>query len=133
MTDYYPSISRAIAALDEKSKKARSAIYDRARATLGDQLKKVDPPLSEADVENERLALEDAIDKVEADAVADTSKELEDYGATAKAWGYILLAPIIFVGAVIASVALYSTFGWFATIPLWAAAIIVLLLLIYMK
>jgi hypothetical protein len=69
MADYYPSISRAVAALDKKSSDSRRALYDRARTTLAGQLQKVDPPLSETDLEHERLALEDAIDKVEADAV----------------------------------------------------------------
>jgi len=42
---------------------------------------------------------------------------------------YIVLAPIILVGIVYASIALYSAFGWLATIPLWATGIIVLLFL----
>jgi hypothetical protein len=69
MADYYPLMSRAIAALDKRSKEARRVLYDRARATLADQLRKVEPPLSETDLEHERLALEDAIGKVEADAI----------------------------------------------------------------
>ena len=69
MADYYPLISRAVGALDKKSKEARRALYDRARATLADQLQKVDPPLSETKLEHERLALEDAIGKVEADTI----------------------------------------------------------------
>jgi hypothetical protein len=69
MGDYYPLISRAIAALDKKSSEARREIYDRARAALADQLQKVDPPLSETNLEHERSALEDAIGKVEADAM----------------------------------------------------------------
>ena len=50
----------------------------------------------------------------------------------ARLFGYIVLAPIILVGIVYAGIALYSTFGWLATTPLWAAAIIVLLFLIYL-
>ena len=69
MADYYPLISRAVGALDIKNKEARGALYDRARATLADQLQKVDPPLSETDLEHERLALEDAIGKVEANEI----------------------------------------------------------------
>ena len=68
MADYYPLIKRAVGTLDKKSKEARLALYDRARATLADQLQRVDPPLSETKLEHERLALEDAIGKVEADA-----------------------------------------------------------------
>jgi hypothetical protein len=72
MADYYSLISNAIAALDKKSSEGRSAFYDRARAILGDRLRKADPPLSETIIEQERLALEDAISKVEADATRST-------------------------------------------------------------
>jgi len=75
MADYYSLISNAIAALDEKSGEGRSAFYDRARTILADRLRKADPPLSESIIEQERLALEDAISKVEADTTrgAETS------------------------------------------------------------
>jgi len=65
MADYYPLISRAIAALDNKSSEARRAVYDRARAALANQFEN-DPPFA---FENERRALEDAINKVEADTI----------------------------------------------------------------
>ena len=51
--------------------------------------------------------------------------------------GYVVLAPVALIAialiAVLAGVALFSAFGWFATIPSWAAVIIVLLVLIYLK
>jgi hypothetical protein len=65
MADYYPLISRAIAALDNKSKEARRAVYDRARAALANQFQN-DPAFA---FERERRALEDAINKVEADTI----------------------------------------------------------------
>jgi len=68
MADYYPLISNAIAALDKKSE-TRREFYARARATLANHLRKADPPLPEMFIEHERLALEDAIIKVEAEAV----------------------------------------------------------------
>jgi hypothetical protein len=74
MTDFYPLISDAIAALDKKNGEGRSAFYDRARAILADRLRKADPPLSESIIEQERQALEDAISKVEADATRSESK-----------------------------------------------------------
>lgn len=43
--------------------------------------------------------------------------------------GFIVLAPIALVAIVIVGFALYAAFGWFGTIPSWAAVIIVLLLL----
>ena len=44
--------------------------------------------------------------------------------------GYIVLAPVLLLMALIAGFALYSAF---ATIPSWAAVIIILLALIYLK
>jgi hypothetical protein len=66
MADYYALISEAIA--DKKTAQSRLAFYDRARTILVDKLRKADPPLSETIIDQERLALEHAISKVEADA-----------------------------------------------------------------
>jgi hypothetical protein len=63
MTDYYALISEAIA--DKKTGESRRAFYDRARTILVDNLRKADPPVPETLIEQERLALEDAIGKVE--------------------------------------------------------------------
>jgi hypothetical protein len=69
MADYYPLIARAIAGLDPGSPgEARRALYERARTALIGQLRNVQPPLSEAEITRERLALEDAVRRVEADA-----------------------------------------------------------------
>jgi hypothetical protein len=64
MGDYYPAISEAIAG--KKTSESHHVLYDRARATLIDRLRKADPPLSETFIELERLDLEDAINKAEA-------------------------------------------------------------------
>src|SRR5580658_7543109 len=69
MADYHPLIARAVEGLGTSSGEARRALYERARAALVAQLRSIDPPLSEADITRERLALEDAIRKVEADTV----------------------------------------------------------------
>jgi hypothetical protein len=69
MADWHPLISDAIAALDKKTSEARRAFYHRARASLADSLLTADPPLSLTFIEHERLALEDAISKVEAGAM----------------------------------------------------------------
>jgi hypothetical protein len=68
MADYYPLIARAVAGLDKNSGDARRALYERARTALVAQLRSVNPPLSENDVTRERLALEESIRKVEAEA-----------------------------------------------------------------
>jgi hypothetical protein len=53
--------------------------------------------------------------------------------ATTRTLGFIFLAPVALVGIVLAGFMLFSAFGWFATIPSWAAVIIMLLVLIYLK
>jgi len=69
MADYYPLIARAVAAAEKNNGETRRAIYERARTALLSQLRGTTPPLSEADITRERLALEEAIRKVEADMV----------------------------------------------------------------
>jgi hypothetical protein len=68
MTDYHPLIARAVEGLERSTGEARRSLYERARNALVTQLRSVDPPLSESEITKERLALEDAIRKVEADA-----------------------------------------------------------------
>jgi hypothetical protein len=69
MADYHPLIARAVEGLGTSTGEARRALYERARAALVAQLRSIEPALSEADITRERLALEDAIRKVEAEAV----------------------------------------------------------------
>jgi hypothetical protein len=68
MADYYPLISRAVAGLDKNSGEARRVVYERARSALLAQLRGVTPALNESDITRERLALEEAIRKVEAES-----------------------------------------------------------------
>ncbi|MGH6769411.1 MAG: hypothetical protein ACRECO_10385 [Xanthobacteraceae bacterium] len=68
MADYYPLIARAVAGLEKNTGDARRALYERARTALVAQLRGVTPALSENDVTRERLALEESIRKVEAEA-----------------------------------------------------------------
>src|SRR5882757_1014256 len=69
MADYYPLIARAIAGLDPSAPgESRRALYERARAALIAQLRGVQPPLSESEITRERLALEEAVRKVESEA-----------------------------------------------------------------
>src|SRR5580692_285612 len=69
MADYHPLIARAVDGLGTSTGEARRALYERARAALVAQLRSIEPALSEADITRERLALEDAIRKVEAETV----------------------------------------------------------------
>jgi hypothetical protein len=68
MADYYPLIAKAVTGLEKSTGEARRALYDRARTALLAQLRGVEPALSESDITRERLALEEAIRKVEAEA-----------------------------------------------------------------
>lgn len=69
MADYYPLIARAIAGLDPNAPgEQRRALYERARAALIAQLRGVQPPLTESEITRERLALEEAVRKVESEA-----------------------------------------------------------------
>ncbi len=75
MADYHPLISRAVAGLEKNTGENRRVLYDRARAALVNQLRSVEPALDESDITRERLALEEAIRKVEADAAKRTREE----------------------------------------------------------
>jgi hypothetical protein len=67
MADYFPLIARAVAGLDKNTGEARRALYERARTALVAQLRGVVPALDESEITRERLALEEAIRKVEAE------------------------------------------------------------------
>jgi hypothetical protein len=73
MADYYPLIARAVAGLEKNTGEGRRVLYERARQALVTQLRGVTPALSESDVTRERLALEEAIRKVEAESARQTS------------------------------------------------------------
>jgi hypothetical protein len=67
MNDYYPLIARAVERLDRSTGETRRAVYERARKAIA-QLLSNQPALLDADITKERLALEEAIRKVEAEA-----------------------------------------------------------------
>lgn len=67
MADYYPLLARALEALPDRSPPLRNAVYHRARGALIGQLRSLDPPVSDADIDVERKALDAAIERLEAD------------------------------------------------------------------
>ena len=79
MADYHPLISRAVAGLDRNTGENRRVLYERARAALVAQLRSVEPALDESDITRERLALEEAIRKVEAEAAKKARPEDEPW------------------------------------------------------
>src|SRR5258708_26929783 len=68
MADYHPLIARAVAGLEKNSGENRRALYERAGLALVAQLGGVAPALEESEITRERLSLEEAIRKVEAEA-----------------------------------------------------------------
>src|SRR6476661_6775738 len=81
MADYYPLIARAIAGMNPNAPgESRRALYERARAALIQQLRSVQPPLSESEITRERLSLEEAVRKVESEA-AQRAREASRAGA----------------------------------------------------
>src|SRR5687767_2339169 len=65
MADYYPLIARAVEGLDDRGPAMRNAVYERARTALVEQLRSLEPPLSQGDIDRECRDLEDAIRRVE--------------------------------------------------------------------
>jgi hypothetical protein len=70
MADYYPLIARAVEGLPEQTPDKRHAVYERARTALIAQLRTLDPPLTEAEIQQEGRSLDEAIARVEADYAA---------------------------------------------------------------
>ena len=65
MADYYPLLQRALEGLSDTAPEKRREVFDRARSALTTQLRSLDPPLAEADITRESLALNEAIDRLE--------------------------------------------------------------------
>ncbi len=67
MADYYPLLAKAVAGLPYPTPQARSAIYERARNAMVGQLRRLDPPVPEAEIARESSALEVAVARLEAE------------------------------------------------------------------
>jgi hypothetical protein len=76
---YFTLISRAVAGLEKNSGEARRAVYERARGALLAHLRGMTPALNESDITRERLAMEEAIRKVEAESARSAVAELEAF------------------------------------------------------
>src|SRR5262249_28687783 len=67
MTDFYPMVLAALSKLERNTAETRQALYQRARTTLAERLRGLNPPLSTQKIMEERLAFEEAVRKAEAD------------------------------------------------------------------
>ena len=67
MADYYPLLAKAVAGLPNSTPETRGAVYERARNALLGQLRRLEPPVPEADIERESQALEVAVARLEAE------------------------------------------------------------------
>src|SRR6267154_2577325 len=77
VADYYPLIARAVAGLEKNTGDARRLVYERARTALVAHLRsaKLEIEIKESDITRERLALEEAVRKVEAEVARRETKE----------------------------------------------------------
>lgn len=66
MADFHALLARAVASLPDPTRESRLAVYARARTALLQQLRGMDPPLAEADIARQEVALDEAIARVEA-------------------------------------------------------------------
>ena len=79
MADFYPLISKAVAGLDPDAPgESRRVLYERARAALLAQLRTITPPFTAAEITRERLALEEAVRRVEEEAAKRARDDARD-------------------------------------------------------
>jgi hypothetical protein len=69
MADYYSIIARAVATLDPNTGEARRRIYERARGALGGETRSAGLPLDKPDILAAQMSLEEAIARVETEAL----------------------------------------------------------------
>ncbi len=70
MADYYSLLARKIGPLPESTPQGRQAVYELARKALFNQLRAIQPPVAEQVIQNEGRALDEAIARLEIEAVA---------------------------------------------------------------
>jgi hypothetical protein len=69
MADYYTIIAKAVAALDPNTGEARRRIYERARGALSGETRSAGLPLNKSDIVSAQMSLEEAIARVEIEAL----------------------------------------------------------------
>jgi hypothetical protein len=69
MADYYSIIAKAVGALDPNTGEARRRIYERARGALNGESRSTGLPLDRLDILSAQMSLEEAITRVETEAL----------------------------------------------------------------
>jgi hypothetical protein len=86
VADYHWIIEKAVSALDLNTEKARRRLYERARAALRSEMHGAYPPFRRSEIAAAEMALETAIEAVEAKAVrAQNAKLATLVGSSARA------------------------------------------------
>jgi hypothetical protein len=101
MADYYPLITKAVAGLaPDALSESRQALYDRMREALSTALRTAEPRFTEFQIMRERLALEDAVSRVE-DEVAQLGRDViptdDDLPADTDDMGKAVDIPLMFL------------------------------------
>jgi hypothetical protein len=91
MADYYPALVDTVSRLANNDAEARQGLYKHARSIIVAQLLKRDLQLSEQEITRERVALERAIRKVEAEVLSSQINERK--GLTLPAGAVVEPAP----------------------------------------
>lgn len=81
MIDYHALILRTVAGLDPNTDETRRLVYERTRAALAQHLQTLNPPLGEGERMHQRLALEEAFRRVEAEVAkaAQTGRSIQEF------------------------------------------------------
>jgi hypothetical protein len=69
MADYYSIIAKAVGTLDPNTGEARRRIYERARGALNGETRSAGLPLERSDILSAQMSLEEAIARVETEAL----------------------------------------------------------------
>jgi hypothetical protein len=76
MTNYYQVLRLAVDGLENSTALARRTLYEHARTVLVERLREIKPPLPEAEISREQLALEEAVIRLEVEATRRVQERL---------------------------------------------------------
>lgn len=72
MAEYYPLLAKAVGSLPNSTPESRRVVYERARKALIGQLRTLHPPVPDEDIDRESVALDQAVERLEAEMAAGT-------------------------------------------------------------